>query len=529
MAVTLEYAMQELSLNLGIQPEEIDTFAGGVRIKCAQPRLRELINTFARCEKARLSSVICTDDRKASGTFGLRYLFSMGWQGIYVCFETDVPQDKPVFESIARIVPAASRFEREISEFFGLKAEGNPDERGLILHEDWPADCHPLRKDFEQGTKPPRNPDGRFEFTRVEGDGVFEIPVGPVHAGIIEPGHFRFSAAGEPIINLEIRLGYVHKGIEKLAEGKTMQEAVALSERISGDASFSHALAYCQAAEMLTGATVPARAKHLRVICAELERLYNHLGDLGGIATDVAFAFASMQYLRLRELALRQNEALCGHRLLRGMLAPGGCLRDITPDQMAALVQFTDGMLAELNQMQSLMLETDSLMDRVENTGRTFRQTVEDLGGVGPVARACGIDQDLRRDLPYAAYSGFQFAVALQEEGDVSARMRVKMAEAKEALSLIRQAVISIPEGPLVAALPSVTEDKCAIGWVESSRGEIVHFLRAGKDGRIDRLKIKSPSFVNWPILGFAVRGDIVPDFPLDNKSFNLSYSGNDR
>jgi len=529
MAVTHEYAIQELSLNLGIQPEEMDTFPGGVLIKCPQPRLRELITTFARCEKARLSSVICTDDRKESGSFGLRYLFSMGWQGIYVCFETAVPQETPVFESVARVVPAASRFEREISEFFGLKAEGNPDDRGLILHEDWPAACHPLRKDFEQGTRPPRNPDGRFEFTRVEGEGVFEIPVGPVHAGIIEPGHFRFSVAGEPIINLEIRLGFVHKGIEKLAEGKALTEALPLCERISGDASFSHALAYCQAAEMLTGAQVPARAKHLRVIFAELERLYNHMGDLGGIATDVAFAFASMQYLRLRELTLRQNGELCGHRLLRGTLVPGGMALDITPDQTASLVKFTDGMMTELDQLQSLMLETDSLMDRVENTGRTFRKTVEDLGGVGPVARACGIDQDLRRDLPYAAYSGLQFSIALQEEGDVASRMRVKMAEAKESLSLIRQAVISLPEGPVAGKLPPASDGKCAIGWVESSRGEIVHFLRAGKDGRIDRLKIKSPSFVNWPLLGFAVRGDIVPDFPLDNKSFNLSYSGNDR
>ncbi|MEK7288327.1 MAG: NADH-quinone oxidoreductase subunit C [Elusimicrobiota bacterium] len=509
--------------------------------------LAQACANFFVSQGARLASVVATDDRKADGSFGLRYIFSLDSSSRFIILETKIPATEPRFFSVTPHIPAAHGFEREIWEFFGLVPQGHPDFKRLLLHEDWPYDIFPLRKDFIQGTKPERVQGHSFPFLRVEGEGVFEIPVGPVHAGIIEPGHFRFSVAGEPIIHLEIRLGYAHKGIEKLAEGKTPEEAVHLAERVSGDASFAHSLAFCQAIERLANIQVPTRARHLRVIFAEMERLYNHLGDIAGIATDVGFPFGAVQALRLREMAIQANHRLCGHRLLRGINVIGGVLHDIDSEGRTHLSSLAGFLRVEFESLCRLYLNTESLMDRVEETGVVSRQIVWDLGGVGPAARASGVDIDLRRDHPYAAYPDLKFTVPARTEGDVAARMHVKIAEFTESLALVTQALDNLPQGPIIEPrgfapqAPSaelrvrrpagggMVSPGTAMGWAESSRGEILYWVKVGPDGKIDRLKIKSPSFVNWPLLSWAVRGDIVPDFPLINKSFNLSYSGNDR
>lgn len=477
---------------------------------------------------ARLVSIIATDDRRIDGTFTLRYLFSIDRQQFFVTLLTKVSGDHPRAPSIALDVPAAHLFERENREFFGIESYDHRQLKGLILHQDWPDGVFPLRRDFVQGTKPERAMKGPFPFLKVRGEGVFEIPVGPVHAGIIEPGHFRFSVAGEPIIHLEIQLGYVHKGIEKLAEGKDVLEAAQLSERISGDASFAHSLAFCQSVEKIAGVEAPRRAQFLRVIFSELERLYNHLGDIAGIATDVGFPFGAAQMLRLREMVLQQNSKWCGHRLLRGVNYPGGTRCDLASNQIDEVRSFLKFLSTEFESLENLYLDTDSLMDRTEGTGIVSRKIVTDLAGVGPSARASGVDIDLRRDHPYAAYPEFAFEVPVKTDGDVAARMLVKMAEFKQSISILLQVLDRLPVGPLSAPIQSLPGG-LALGWAESSRGEIVHWVRTGAEGKIDRLKIKSPSFCNWPLLAWAVRGNIVPDFPLINKSFNLSYSGNDR
>lgn len=479
--------------------------------------------------EARLVTSVVTDDRKEKGFFLLRYIFSLDHSSLFIILETPVDSENARYHSITPAVPAAHLFERENFEFFGLVPQGHPDLKRAILHDDWPENIFPLRKDFARDSKVERKIDIPYNFLRVEGEGIFEVPVGPVHAGIIEPGHFRFSAAGEPIIHLEIRLGYVHKGIEKLAENKTCSEALKLAERISGDASFAHSLAFCHAAEKIFQVNVPPRAKMIRTIFAEMERIYNHLGDIAGIATDVGFTFGSMQMLRLREIMLQKNQALSGHRLLRDINTLGGVSIDIDSQKAKELSEFLLNFLTEFESIEKIYMESDSLMDRVEGTGKVSNQLVKDLGGVGPSARASGINIDLRRDHPYENYDSLQFEMPVFQEGDVASRMLVKISELKQSVFIINQSVNQFEESVLCSPIPNQPKINEAFGWAESARGEIVHWLRMDSDGKIDRLKIKSPSFVNWPLLSWAVRGNIIPDFPLINKSFNLSYSGNDR
>jgi Ni,Fe-hydrogenase III large subunit len=409
---------------------------------------------------------------------------------------------------------------------FGLEAVGHPDPRPLVLYDDWPTGYHPLRKDFSLSTRPPRV-SNEYRYTRVEGEGVYEIPVGPVHAGVIEPGHFRFSVAGEPIINLEVRLGYVHRGIEKISESTPYAKGPRLAERISGDNCMAHSTAFCQAVESLGSVEVPERGEYVRTALLELERLYNLFGDIAGIALDTAYSVAAANGYLLREKALDLNERLTGSRLLRSVNVLGGDRKDPFADDkegtLAALVR----MKLEFEDLVRLLTVSPSLMDRLETTGVLSRELAEKLNVVGPVARASGVDRDVRRDHPYAAYGKLSFLVPRQTEGDVYARMRVKIDEVRESFSLIDQVLDGMPAGPVRAELGNGPEGELAMALGESPRGELMHWIMTGR-GVPARHKIRDASFCNWLALEEAVVGNIVPDFPLINKSFNLSYSGND-
>ncbi|HWM80190.1 MAG TPA: formate hydrogenase, partial [Methylomirabilota bacterium] len=396
--------------------------------------------------------------------------------------------------------------------------------RPLVRHGFWPADFFPLRKDALAGEFAD---DGRpFPFVEVGGEGVYEIPVGPVHAGVIEPGHFRFSVVGETIINMRARLYYTHKGTEKLFEGRAPVAGLELAERVSGDTTAGHSMAYCQALEALGGTVVPDRARYLRVVLLEMERLYNHVADFGMIANDTGFAVAHSHCFRIRERLLRLNKRLTGSRLLRGGVVPGGVGHDLPPD--LDLPAEVGGALADFEEIVALSLASSLVQDRLEGTGMLTARTARDHGVLGYVARASGIDADLRRDHPFAAYGDLSFRVPVFTSGDVKARTLVRVEEARESARLIRQAVESMPEGPLAAPLGALPAFEPGWGMVEGWRGAIIHWVMADAGGALYRVKIMDPSFLNWRPLSYALLKNIVPDFPLCNKSFNQSYSGND-
>jgi Ni,Fe-hydrogenase III large subunit len=347
-----------------------------------------------------------------------------------------------------------------------------------------------------------------------------------VHAGVIEPGHFRFSVVGETIINMRARLYYTHKGTEKLFEGREPAAGVLLAERVSGDTTTGHALAYCQALETAAGTVVPERARYLRVVLLEMERLYNHIADFGMIANDTGFAVAHSHCFRIRERLLRLNKRLTGNRILRGGIVVGGVGRDL-PSGLD-LPGEVDAALADFEEIVALSLASSLVQDRLEGTGMLTTRTARDHGVLGYVARAAGIDADVRRDHPFAAYGDLSVRVPVFTSGDVKARTLCRVEEARESARLIRQTVERMPSGPLTARLGALPAFEPAWGMVEGWRGAIVHWVMADEAGLLYRVKIMDPSFLNWRPLSYALLKNIVPDFPLCNKSFNQSYSGND-
>ena len=477
---------------------------------------------------ARLVSVFADDIREKEKTFHLYYVHALDAAHAFFILRVPVAPENPEFASLTTAIPAVNWQEREIQDLFGMKLVGHPNPRRCVLHDDWP-EVYPLRKDFDLRTQLPPFRGERHKFRTVEGEGVFQVPVGPVHAGIIEPGHFLFSVAGEPVLYLQLRLSYVHKGTEKLFESLPLPHGVRLAESISGDSSFAHATAFCRAVETAAGMEAPPRARQLRTVCLELERLYNHIADIGAIATDVAFTVANMHAMRLKERILRVNEQLTGNRLLRGMACLGGVRFDWDAGQIEILDELVAGLRPDFESLVELIENSSSTRDRLEGTGILKPEVARDLGIVGVAGRASGFNHDLRRDFPHEAYAQTKFTVPVYTEGDVEHRMQVRMDEVRQSLEIILQLVSSLSPGPIKAEFGELPADRTALGYVEGWRGEIFHWIRTAPGNRLARCKIKDPSLQNWPALSEAILGNIIPDFPVVNKSFNLSYSGTDR
>ena len=477
---------------------------------------------------ARLVSVFADDARADDHVFHLYYIYALDAAHGFIILRVPVSADQPEFTSLTTAIHAVNWQEREVQDLLGLKLVGHPNPRRCVLHDDWP-EVHPLRKDFDLHTKLPPFTGVRHKFREVEGEGVFQVPVGPVHAGIIEPGHFLFSVAGEPVLYLQLRMFYVHKGTEKLFESLPIPHCVRLAESISGDSSFAHATAFCHAVERAAEVEPPPRARALRTLCLELERLYNHVADIGAICTDVAFVTANMHAMRIKERVLRVNEQLTGNRLLRGMACLGGVRFDFDVEHLRALAELVDWFEKQFKELVELIRGNSGTRDRLETAGVLTPEIARDLGVVGIAGRASGFDHDLRRDLPDDFYDQVQFTVPVFTVGDVQHRMVVRREEIFQSLSIIRQVLGKLPAGPIRTEVGEVPPDRTALGYVEGWRGEIFHWIRTAPGNRLARCKVKDPSLQNWPALSEAIMGNIIPDFPVVNKSFNLSYSGTDR
>jgi Ni,Fe-hydrogenase III large subunit len=425
------------------------------------------------------------------------------------------------FPSVGAVHAPAIRLERAVRDLYGLEPQGLPDRRPWLDHGRWGVQ-HPLGA--EPNALPAAAPYG---FLPVEGESLHQIPVGPVHAGIIEPGHFRFTANGETVVRLEERLGYVHKGIDSLMLGADLERGARLAARTCGDSTVAYALAFAHAAEAALGITAPPRATWLRALMAEFERLANHFGDFGAICNDASFSIMHAQTGILRERTLRAAAACFGHRLMMDGIVPGGVAIDLAPDGTAQIAN----LLAEINRAFPKLVElydnTASLQDRTVATGILKPALARRFGAGGFVGRASGRTFDARRAIKYPPYDALAFDVPMLEAGDVNARVWIRIREIEQSLGLIKQILASLPAGPLrVRAEP---EKACeGLGFAEGFRGEILAWLRLGDDGRIARCHLRDPSWFQWPLLEAAIEGNIVADFPLCNKSFNCSYSGHD-
>ena len=430
----------------------------------------------------------------------------------------------PSVPSLAALSFPASRFEREMRDQYGVQPVGHPAPRPLVRHPAWPETWHPMRADAP--AVPPLESDpAPFPFLTVQGPGVYEIPVGPVHAGLIEPGHFRFSVVGETILKLKARLWYVHKGVEKLFEHRTPEQGLPLAERISGDTAVGHTLAYCRALEDAAAARISLQAEAARSLLLELERLYNHVTDLGALCNDVGHGILNAHAGRIREQLLRINAETTGHRLLRGGIVPGGARLRTRPD-----AKRLHEIAADVAQLVDLALSHTVVRDRFTATAPLGLRQARELGTLGYVARASGLDLDARRDHPADTQLPPPPRV-LESEGDVLARFQVRAREFQACVDHLGYLSDLIPASGIDDTSDGITvcdHEHSGVGIAEGWRGTIVHRLELAPGGSLDRVKIADPSFFNWPALAVALTNAIVPDFPLVNKSFNLSYAGND-
>ena len=499
------------------EPESVDPVALG-------PRVADAVAAGGR-----FVMLVGLDERSVGGDGLAVEAIVVGPDGGLIRLRAGLPLAEPSYPSMSLLVPAAHWDEREAKDLLGIVPVGHPDPRRLVLHERWPRGYHPLRKDVPAGVRPPEAA-RHFAPFEVHGEGVYQLPVGPIHAGVIEPGHFRFSAIGERVLHLDARLGFVHRGLEKLVEGRPFARALPIVERACGVCTVAHALAYSQAVEALTGTVVPPRARWARVLLAELERLYNHVGDLGNICAGIGFQPAVARIGWLKERLLRANDALTGHRYLTGVVAPGGLAADLDPAGLAGLPETLDAIGLELASAVRSIVRSEGVMARFHGTGVVSKHLAGVLGALGVTGRASGLGNDLRRDRPYAAYGELEVGLVTASAGDVAARFHVRAQEAHESLRLIREAAGGLPEGPIgapLAAVPAIGDS--ALGAVEGPRGASWVWLRAGADATVDRLRLRSASFANWPVVAAAVPGNLVPDFPLINKSFELCYACSDR
>ena len=484
-----------------------------------------------------LATVVATDETATEERdLKVRYVFeptAAGAPGRFVTLVIPVNAARPEVPSLTAAIPAANWHEREMQDLFGIVPAGHPDPRTLVVHDGWPRGVFPLRKDFDASRRVPVEPAEEFPHLVAEGEGVFEIPVGPIHAGIIEPGHFRFTSVGETVLHLDARLFYTHRGLEKRMEGLSPLDAFYVAERICGVCSVAHGMGYCEALESIAGVDAPSRARLIRGIALELERLYNHVGDIGNVCAGAAFHYGTATGARLKERLQQLNERLAGNRFLRGLVIPGGVRLDFPHDLLGDITATLKDTHAGLDSLMGRIESNPSVVDRLDDTGVLRHQAALDLAVAGVAARASGVDRDARRDHPHGAFADSDppvLHVVTASAGDAMARVKVRALEARESIRLVGEFVRRLEPGPLRVALAEpLPGGRIGLSAIESARGEAVHWLRTDAHGRVERYHLRSPSYHNWPAVALAAETAIVPDFPLVNKSFELCYSCTDR
>lgn len=464
------------------------------------------------------------DERDRNGAYLVRAALLRS-SGVLIT-ELPVSGQERAYPNLAEYFPAANRMQRAMDDMLGLTAR-NSDSRPWLRHSAWPVDYFPLRRDAA-ALQLESEKDERYPFVKVNGDGVHEIAVGPVHAGTIEPGHFRFSVVGEKVLRLEERLGYAHKGIEKRFESTPLMEGQQLAARISGDSAVAYSWAYCMAVENLCNMRPPPRALWLRALCLERERIANHLGDLGALGNDAGFGMSLAQFSRIKEDVLRINERAFGRRYLMDAIIPGGISVNLKEEHRLTLLQEIPRLAAEIEILREIFDDHAGLQDRFTGAGRVSLELARQLGAIGLVARASGQRMDLRVDYPFAPYDELAVRVCSQSAGDVAARVAIRFDETLESLRLSQVILENLPSGDIAIPLERPEQERLALGWVEGWRGPVFIALETDRQGGIRRCHPHDPSWQNWPVLEHAIIGNIVPDFPLINKSFNLSYSGHD-
>lgn len=487
-------------------------------------RLSEFCAALAQHFQARLMSVVGLEEAEG---FRVVYLFSLPGHDLFVGASARIDRQDPTYPSVTPVIRAAHWYERELHDLLGLTPAGHPHLDPLVLHPDWPKGIHPLRKEVDLTRAIPRvKRSDQKGLSRQEG--VFELPFGPVRAGVVESAHFRFLTIGEEILRLEMQLFYKFRGIERLFEQTPIHLAPLVAERVSGISSFAHSLAFSQAIERAAGIEVPRRAHLLRTLYAELERIYNHLGNLAHLCEATSLRVGQAQFSILQEELKRLNAHLTGHRFLRGVNTIGGLRRDLHPEKARLALHAIDRLGRQFVSLVDLLMDTKSHIDRLATTGLLSQKVAVEYGAMGPVARASGLKMDLRKDHPYAAYSELDFQIPVYAYGDALARMRVRIDETLESIQMIRQILDRFTPGPVLAEVGSIPPGRQAIGYAESPRGAIVDFVVTGEDHTLYRCKIRSPSFCNWYLFQTTVENTMMMDWPINERSFELTHAGCD-
>ncbi|AKX95028.1 formate hydrogenlyase subunit 5 precursor [Moorella thermoacetica] len=482
-----------------------------------------------------LSTMLGNDERELNGCFALYYVLSMEGnsnkrENTWITVKALVPEKEPQFPSVTPRVPAAVWYEREVRDMFGLEPVGIPDARRLVLPDDWPDNLHPLRKDAMDYRYRPEPVEENYNFIEVEGEGIVEVPLGPLHITSDEPGHFRLFVDGEYIVDADYRLFYVHRGMEKLAENRMDYDQITfLAERICGICGYAHSVAYAAAVETANGIEVPPRAQYIRTILLEVERLHSHLLNLGLGAHLVGFDSGFMHFFRVREKAMQMAEILTGGRKTYGINLIGGVRRDIFKEERDQVLRLIAEIRTELDELLDILINTPNFISRTQGVGRLERQVARDFSPVGPNMRGSGYARDTRADHPYGAYDRVSWEVISKDGCDVLSRELVRAAELYESFNIIERCLTEMPPGPVLTEGFAYKPHTFALGYTEAPRGENVHWLMTGNNQKLYRWRVRAATYNNWPALRYMFRGNTVSDAPLIVASIDPCYSCTER